>query len=179
MSHDRAAPPAGSPRPGAAARVLHWIWHEFVALLPAIGYFFVAFTIIRLNARLILEDFSVEPMDLLRPLIGALIVAKILLVVNLLPWLDRFPGRPLVWNTVWKAMIYWLVGIAFQVLEAVVPQLFGGDLDHAWGELASWRFVLIQMWLVVLLLIFVAFQELVRAVGPARVRAMFFGGDGG
>jgi hypothetical protein len=41
------------------------------------------------------------------------------------------------------------------------------------------HFWAIQLWLLVLLFVYCAMRELVRAIGPREVRRMFFGGSSG
>jgi hypothetical protein len=47
--------------------------------------------------------------------------------------------------------------------------------QHIMAELAESRFWAIQLWLVILLLIFVASKELIGAIGVDRIRQLFLG----
>lgn len=46
-----------------------------------------------------------------------LIVAKVMLIANALPFVDAFPERPLIYNTVWKTTIYSILAVAFYLAE--------------------------------------------------------------
>ena len=165
---------------GFFTRAWRWVWHEFIALLPAIGYFFVAFSILTVNEDLVLGKLELSPADLLRPLVGALLVSKILLIANMISLIDKFPDKPLIWGVARKTLVYWLLSILFQLVETAVDHLLdGGGLAGAIGgvvdEASGSRFILVQMWLFVLLAVFVTLQQLILAVGAQRVREMFFG----
>lgn len=161
-------------------RMFTWIKHETISVLPAIFYFFIAFNILIVNERLILLEYKVNFNDFARPAIGALVVAKLLILVNMLPFINAFPNKPLIWNTIWKTMIYWICGLCFQVIESIVELAFKYEslfsaYQRTVSNVQSPRFAVVQMWLFVLLLMFVALQELVRVLGPGKVRALFFG----
>ena len=161
-------------------KIINWLRDEFFELLPAIIYFFVAFSILIINERLILDQPSFSAMNFFRPLIGALLVAKILLVVNLLPVINLFQGRPLIWNTLWKASLYWVFGLLFQAGESLVDFLIEGQgsaLQQTLEEITTSRFIAVQMWLFILLLLFVGIQQLASALGAAKVRELFLGAE--
>ncbi len=48
--------------------------------------------------------------------------------------------------------------------------------QHTQAELTEPRFWVIQLWLVILLLIFVASKELAGAIGTGRIRQLFLAG---
>lgn len=161
-------------------RLLKWLREELVGVLPAIVYFFVAFNILILNDRLILWEHGIRFTDFMRPAIASLVVAKILVLVNLLPFINAFPNKPLIWNTMWKTLIYWIFSIGLQIMESILELAFkykslSAAFQGTMSEIPSPRFLVVQMWLFVLLLMFVALQEFVRALGPGKVREMFFG----
>jgi hypothetical protein len=98
----------------------------------------------------------------------------------LLPFINRFPGRPLIYNIAWKSFIYFSAALVVRYLE----ELFHYYRQH--GELAAanrhlleevvWpHFWAIQIWLTVLLLTYCTLDELVRALGRDRMRELFFG----
>lgn len=108
------------------------------------------------------------------------VAAKVLILVDLLPFVDAFRGRPLIYNTLWKTIIYAIASVLYRLLETLVHLLRQErNIDRALRQLLAdqnWpRFWGIQLWLTALLLLFVAARELVRAVGGGEVvRRMFF-----
>jgi hypothetical protein len=46
---------------------------------------------------------------------------------------------------------------------------------HLWGEIVWPHFWAIQLWLIVLIFVYCATRELIRAIGRPQVQMMFFG----
>jgi hypothetical protein len=112
--------------------------------------------------------------------VGALLVAKVVLIADSFAVVNRFPEKPLIYNVAWKTTIYVLASLAVHYLEHLVPLWWRmGDLgtaNHRLLEEIVWpHFWAIQLWLVVLLFMYCAMRELVRAIGPSEVSRMFFG----
>ncbi len=94
--------------------------------------------------------------------------------------INRFPQQPLIYNVAWKTAIYVFAALLVHYLEHLVPVWWRvGSLTAANRQLLAeivWpHFWAIQLWLVVLLLVYCAARELIRAIGPHEVRRMFFG----
>jgi len=70
--------------------------------------------------------------------------------------------------------------VAKIVLEHLIPAWWrmGGFLPatrHLWGDMVWPHFWAIQLWLIVLIFVYCATRELVRAIGRQQVQMMFFG----
>jgi len=153
---------------------------EFLGVIPAAVFFFVAFQLLALTRALILKQYDIEISAFVAAAVGALVVAKVIMVVDLLPFVNRFPDKPLIYNITWKATIYF--GAAFFV--RYIEHLFYfvreyGDLAaanrHLFDNIIWSRFWIVQIWLLVLLLIYCVMKELVRALGRDRVREVLLG----
>jgi hypothetical protein len=154
--------------------------HEFKEAIPPFVFFFVAFHLLALTRTLMQEEYGIEVRTVMSATIGALIVAKVVLLADLLPAVNRFPDKPLIYNIVWKTLIYQTAAIAVVYLERL------WDFYREYGSLAAanghlleelvWpHFWAVQIWLMVLFLLYCTLRELVRAFGAARVRALFLG----
>jgi hypothetical protein len=162
-------------------KLLKTLKHEFLQVIPPTIFFFVAFTLILATQRLILRQYGIPLMGFGGAVIGALIVGKVVLIVDALPFVNKFPGKPLLYNTLWKTFIYFLAVMLFRYLEHVVPLVFEHqDFLEANRRLVDeivWpHFWLIQMWLMVLFFVYCAMRELVGAIGRETVVRMFLGG---
>jgi len=161
--------------------IRHRVEEEFRALLPVTIFFLIALHILTISRALMLRSYGVHISALAGATVGALLIAKVVLIVDHLPFVNRFPERPLIYNVVWKTTIYALSALLVHYLEHLLPAWWhSGSLATAQREVLEhviWpHFWALQLWLVVLLFVYAAFRELVRVVGAERVRTMFFGG---
>lgn len=153
---------------------------EFLKVIPAAVFFFIAFQLLAFTRSLILEEYGVQVTTFVNATIAALIVAKVVLVVDLLPFVNRFPEKPLLYNVVWKTIIYIFAALVVRYVEHLLPFVREyGDLALANRYLLDkvvWpHFWAIQIWLLVLFFMFCALRELIRVLGRERVRGMFIG----
>ena len=156
---------------------------EVIKLLGAAVFFAVGFCLLVLHNRLLTRGSGIEIASFVRALLGGLIVAKVLLTVNFLPFVHAFPHKPLVQNIVWKSSLYVVGSAVFLYLESFLKSLIKGAgpaLSHsrAWNELMSPRTGAIVIWLSVLMVGFVTVQELGRVIGKDKLKHMFFGHRG-
>ena len=156
------------------------IYHELLELLPPTIFFLIAFHVIAISRALMLRQYGVSVSAVAGATIGALVVAKVVLIADLLPFINRFPEKPLIYNVVWKTVIYVLGALVVHYLEHLIPLWWrDGDFaaanSHLMTEVVWPHFWAVQLLLVVLLFVYCAFREFVRAVGRREVVAMFFG----
>src|SRR5258705_8535823 len=93
---------------------------EFFELLPPTIYFFVALHIVMFIRVLMLERTGVAPSSSISIAVAALILGKAVLIADLLPMINRFPNKPLIYNVAWKALIYLLMATLIHYLERLV-----------------------------------------------------------
>ena len=153
--------------------------HELGELIPVIVFFFVSFQLLALTQALMLEEYGIHPYTFFAATIGALIVAKVVVIADHFPQVNRFPEKPLMFNVVWKTLIYFVTSLLVRYVEhfihfwrqtkdvaAANRRLFGEVIwPHFWG---------VQLWLLILLFVYCALRELIRALGRDRVIKMFF-----
>lgn len=162
------------------SKALKWIKDQFLHVLPAVVFFFVAFLVISFTTALMVRKHGITITTLPAVAFGALVVGKVVLVMDNLSFVNAFRDRPLIYNTLWKTLIYSLGGFAFQVMEELVPFVMAhGNVATGFAyfrnELDWPRFWAVQIWVVLLFFFFAVVREFVRALGQDRVREMFFG----
>jgi hypothetical protein len=154
--------------------------HLIHELIPPVTFFFVAFQLLAFTRALMLKQYGIEAMAFMEATISALVVAKVVLLTDLLPFINRFPGRPLIYNIAWKTLIYLLAALAVRCLEAFIhfyrqQGLILGATRHMLDEIVWPHFWAIQIWLTVLLMLYCTMHELGRALGRDRMRELFLG----
>lgn len=153
---------------------------EFLELLPPTIFFFVAIGLLMLTKRLILKQYDIAFSDFAAVLIGALVVGKVVLLVDCFKFVNKYPDKPLIYNVLWKTTIYLIAATVVRIAEEIIPKLLQhGDLKEMVQHLAHgivWpHFWLIHLWLGVLLFVYCALRELIRAMGKDQVLHLFFG----
>ncbi|WP_077731356.1 hypothetical protein [Methylocaldum sp. 14B] len=161
-------------------KILETIKHEFFSILPPTLFFFVTFCLLILTKQLVLREYHIPSTGFANAAIGALIVGKVVLVADHFRFVNRFPDKPLIYNVTWKVSIYFLATLLVRYLEHLAPFLskFGQIAEanrHLVEEIVWPHFWLVQMWLLVLLFVYCALRELVRAIGEREFTALFFG----
>ena len=153
--------------------------HELRELIPVTVFFFVTFQLLALTQVLMLEQFGIRVSSFLTATVMALVVAKVVLIADYFPLVNRFPDRPLIYNVVWKTAIYFIASLAVRYVEHLI---------HFWRKTGTfaeanrrlleeivWPHVLgVQLWLLILLQVYCALRELVRALGRERIIKLFF-----
>jgi hypothetical protein len=153
---------------------------ELLELLPPTIFFFIAIGLLMLTKRLILQQYGIGFSDFAAVLIGALIVGKVVLIADALPFINKFPEKPLIYNVVWKTIIYVLAAFLVRLAEHLVPLIIKyGSFREAIARVADeivWpHFWIIYLWLSVLLFVYCALRELIGAIGRDQVLRLFFG----
>lgn len=95
--------------------------------------------------------------------------------MDLFPFVNLFPGKPLISNIIWKTSIYVAASLVFRYVEPLVTFLFTGtDVaaahHHAVQEFTHPMFWAIEIWIALVLAIFVTMHELSRALGKDKIR---------
>jgi hypothetical protein len=162
--------------PGRRARVEA----EVRKLLGVAVFFALASCLVVFSDKLLVWGSQIKTATFATAIVAGLIIAKVLLLVDMLPFVDAFPDRPLMYNIAWKAPIYVTAVLAFRYLERLIHHLFAGKGIAAASTLALQPFTqptfwATGIWIVVLFLVFLAARELSRILGKDRMRLIFFG----
>lgn len=143
-------------------------------------FFAIGFCIILIHNRLLTEGTGFRTASFARALIGGLIAAKVLMSVDMLPFFDAFPNKPIVYNIGWKTFLYTLGALVFLYAEPFLKHLIrraGLYASHseAWRELVMPRTWATMIWVVILFLVFVTMKEISRVIGKNELKHIFLG----
>jgi hypothetical protein len=148
--------------------------------LGAALFFAAASCLVVFTDKLIVRGSDLRTKSFVAAIVAGLIIAKVLLVVDLLPFVDAYPHKPLLYNIAWKAPIYIAAVLVFRYTERLIHHLFGGAglaaaSYQAVQPFAEPTFWASGIWLAVLFLVFLATRELSRALGKDKMRLLFLG----
>ena len=93
---------------------------EFFALLPPTIFFFVALHIVAFVRVLMLKGTGISPLGSVSVAVAALILGKAVLLADMLPVINRFPDKPLIYNVTWKTIVYLLISFVIHYLERLI-----------------------------------------------------------
>ena len=160
------------------ARLRSAIAREMREALPPLILFLFLFHMIALTQAVSQSDYSLTALRASVATIGALIVAKAMLVVEALP-VSRLFARRLIVNVLWKTLLFGAVALAFRFIEETISHASkeGGWRAAARGvfdDVSGPRFAVFALWLFGALLLYNIAAELVRVLGADRTWRMFF-----
>jgi len=153
---------------------------EFRALLPPTVFFFVMLHIVGLVRVLMVKGTGLAAVSSAQIAVGALILGKAVLLADLLPAINRFPDKPLVYNITWKTGIYFCIATLIHYLERLFDSAkeAGGIVagnEKLLSEIVWPHFLAIQIVLLVLIFNYCVIRELGRVMGEWGLRRVFFG----
>ena len=153
---------------------------EFFELLPPTIFFFVALHIVAFDRVLMLKGTGISPLSTMSIAVAALILGKAVLIADMLPMVNRFPNKPLIYNVAWKTLIYLLAATLIHYLERLIDfwRQTGGFVtgnQKLLSEIIWPHFWAIQIILLVLVVMYCTMHELVRVIGREKVLRIFFG----
>ena len=148
-------------------------------MLPPTLFFFVGFNLILLTMQLALAEHGIDVRGFFTATFAALLVGKAVLVMDKTPFMSRFDGSPLIQPILFKSLIYWLCVLAVRLAELSIHfAIEHGTLDgfgvHLVEQFRWRRFIAIQVWLMVLFMLYVAVHELNNLFGDGELRRVVF-----
>ena len=160
-------------------RIAAIIAREMREALPAFLLFFVAFHMIAVTKSVALEEHEITATGATVATVGALIVAKAVLLVEKLP-ISRLFSERAISNILWKTFLFGAVATIFRGLEEMIHAALRNGLpaDKAqqFAAAIAWpHFFVMQMWLLALLFLYCLAQTLARALGRDTLRVMLLG----
>src|SRR5213082_865604 len=159
---------------------MHKLKEEFFKILPPTIYFFVALHLVMFIRVLMLEGTGLSPSSSVSIAVAALILGKAVLLADMLPIINRFPNKPLIYNVAWKTVIYLLISAVIHYLERLIDfwrqtGSFVAGNQKLLAEIVWPHFFAIQIILFVLIAMYCTVHELVRVIGREKALRIFFG----
>ena len=171
--------PAASEAPSLWRCAFDWWLVQVKHVLPPTVFFFFGFNLILFTRWMTLEEHGVPFNNFFAATLLALLVGKAVLVVDNLRFMRRFDGAPLIQPILFKSAIYWLCVLIVRLAEEFVHFVVAGGAiaafgDHFADEFPLARFLSIQIWLMVLFLVYVTIHELNALFGDGELYRLFF-----
>ena len=164
---------------GRPAKAAQFVKREIIEILPVTIFFFISFQLITFTKHLVLAREGIVYEGFLTATLGALVIAKVVLVVDKLPIMRLYHGRPLYRPILYRTVFYTICVLLFRLLELLVRNAiqtggFASGLEAARAEVVWQEFTFVQIWIFVLFLIYITWLELRDEFGIGAVnRALF------
>ena len=159
-------------------RILEIIAKEMREALPATIFFLLLFHLIGLTKAVVLDEYSLSALRAMGATMGALIVAKAVLVVEALSIARLFSGRRIS-NILWRTLLYGALTLLFRFVEELIPLLskHGGivsAIKSMIGEISWDLFAVLAIWIFSGLFLYTLASDMVKMVGPNKIKDALF-----
>ena len=168
---------SGAPAP-LWRRAFEWWLVQVKHVLPPTIFFFFGFNLVLFTRWATLQERGIPFTNFFAATLLALLVGKAVLVVDNLRVMHRFDGAPLMQPILFKSAIYWLCVFVLRFAETLWDFWRAGgalgDFPNFIAAQFSWpRFLVIQIWLMVLFLVYVTAHELNTLFGDGELPRLF------
>jgi hypothetical protein len=162
-------------------RIFQSLKKEFFHVFPLFLFFLVCFTIINQIEFFLFERAGITPANFLEIALAAGLIAKIVLAIDHLPFINLFSKRPLIITIIWKSMNYWVCLFITRILIRFVPYALSAKSGlitdmHLFEAHFDWHlFWAVQVFYLMFLFIYVSFSELTHKIGDKKMKQILFG----
>jgi fumarate reductase subunit D len=162
-----------------AVAIARWTAAEFLEILPAVLFFFIALMLILAMLKLFISQYSIEFYAFSKAAIGALILGKVVLLMDWAESQRRVSTYPRILVIAWKTGIYGLAVLALGIGERLFHSYrrTGDFRDAARLVIANAnldRFLGCVLLISLIVSAYLAMEEINRAMGKGALFTLFF-----
>jgi hypothetical protein len=152
--------------------------HELIEYWVNVIYLALVFASFTVHQRLVLAAHDISYTNYWFALIEALILGKVIMIGGMLRLGRRFEDKPLIYPTIYKAVVFTIFVAVFKVVEYAIKGLVAGE--GVAGGLAEFVEKGVDILLANSLVVFIALipffamKELGQVFGQSKIGALFF-----
>jgi len=156
------------------------LWkRELKEIIAISSVFFVIFVLFLLLKKVITEDYKVDFYIVGTALVGSLIIAKVVLIFDLLPVTKKTEHLLNIFRVLLRSLIYIIGYVIFTFIEHLIRGLIDGEsfskaAEQTLHSLTTPAFIVSFVGVLIAFLLFNAFWVIRSSIGPAALYAMFF-----
>lgn len=156
-----------------------WLRHEVREIGVVTLYFLVCFAIFLSLKKLLLEQYHVSIYVFHAAVIGALIIAKVVIVLEKTSFGSRFQSGRLIIHVLWRSLAYTAAVFVVTLAEQVGEVYFATDnFETAVGKLWSGKqfdhFLALNLCVAVSFLLYNTAREIDRRLGRGSIKRLLF-----
>lgn len=159
-----------------------WWKRELKEILAISSVFFIIFVLLLFLKKALLDDYKIDFYIISTAIIGALILAKVVLIFDLLPISKKSDHLPNIYRVFFRSFIYICGFVIFTMLEHLIKGFIDGDtfsqaFNAAFHQLGNPAFITTFVGVFIAFLFFNAFWVIRAKYGPHELYALFFKKD--
>jgi hypothetical protein len=148
-------------------------------LWPPTLYFLVAFNLISFTTDVMVHNYWLHINSVILASTTALVVAKVVLVVDRVRFIDKFRGAPLIQPILYKSVFYSIIVLIVRLLEKIIgfafhAQGFGDAFRQSLYDFTWHRLIAVHLWIFICFVIYVTATELIALLGEGQLYRLFF-----
>jgi hypothetical protein len=156
-----------------------WLGREFREFAAVVLFFFIGFMLIFVLFKLFVSQYSIEFYAFSKAAIGALILGKVVLVMDRLKFVRGFDSYPRAVAVVYKTFVYGLAVIAVGIAERLIHAYReAGNLREAVHLVIASanlnRFLAVVLLISLIVCAYFVMLEINRAMGEGALFRLFF-----
>ncbi len=169
--------------PGSSlGKVGAFLEREFIEFLPTVIYFLIGFNMIALTKQIVLAQEGVVFLGWKVATIGALLVAKVVLIADKLPVMRWVMGPPALWPVLYRTALYTVLVFVAQMLEFLIEGWISGGsfaagMQSVGEHLVPKRIAFVYLWVFVLFANYMVVSELRERYGAPPIWRFLFSHD--
>jgi hypothetical protein len=174
------AAPGSRPTHGWKLRALwHWIREEARKTRPIFIFFLVGFLLVLLIVKLTLAQYSIGVSALSRALLGAVMAAKVVLILENTPLARPLGQLPRIFDIVLKSLLYGAGVILLGFLERIIDcerhtATFLLGLQAAVDSLNLHWLLAVSLGVTIVFAVYFTFCEISKVMGEGALREFFW-----
>lgn len=142
-------------------------------------FFFIGFGYILLLMKLFLKEYSISTYVLSKALVGSIVAAKAVILMEMTPWMERFRGSARYASVLYKTMIYTLAVLIIGIIERFIDgylktKSFSGAVEMFIHSEHFYPFLATILCIAIVFLIHNIFQEIDTYMGKGNLLKFFF-----
>jgi len=157
-----------------------WIKHEIREVGAATLYFLIGLILILVLFKLLLDQYEIQLVALSKAVIGALICAKVVVLLKNRKIMQVFSNRPGYVTVLYKTIVYDVGLVVILLIEKTIERYgeaggVGAALRQVFETRDMHHVLAVALMASMMFLFYNAVGELSRRLGEDEVRAAFFG----
>jgi hypothetical protein len=161
------------------ASVGHWLWEELWRVIPIAAFFFIGFMLVLLLIKLTLAQYSIESATVSRAVLGALIAAKVVLILNRTPLARKMKNYPRILPVLWRTVFYGVCFVFLALAERAIEQRhdhggLSGSIHYVATHTDMHRLMALSLGVALVFSVYFILSDIADYLGPGVLINLFF-----